>query len=149
MRVVLYEWCLSGGLAGGDAAIAREGRMMLEALAADAVKDPALDVTVLVEAGRTVDLPDCARAVTVPVGDDRASLVAAARTADWVRTNPLATMKRPTPWKLSCDSPIPTMRATPSRNGSRPVQVSGCPTFWTKSDPMGEGGLIQHVKVWK
>lgn len=56
---------------------------MLEALAADAVKDPALDVTVLVEAGRTVDLPDCARAVTVPVGDDRASLVAAARTADW------------------------------------------------------------------
>jgi predicted ATP-grasp superfamily ATP-dependent carboligase len=83
MRVVLYEWCLSGGLAGGDAAIAREGRMMLEALAADATKDPALDVMVLVEAGRTVDLPSRARAVTVPVGDDVASLVAASRAADW------------------------------------------------------------------
>jgi predicted ATP-grasp superfamily ATP-dependent carboligase len=83
MRVVLYEWCLSGGLAGGDAAIAREGRMMLEALAADAAKDPALDVTVLVEAGRAIALPDRTRAVTVPVGDDVASLVAAARAADW------------------------------------------------------------------
>lgn len=83
MRVVLYEWCLSGGLAGGDAAIAREGRMMLEALAADAAKDPALDVTVLVEVGRAIALPDRTRAVTVPVGDDVASLVAAARAADW------------------------------------------------------------------
>jgi predicted ATP-grasp superfamily ATP-dependent carboligase len=83
MRVVLYEWCLSGGLAGGDAAIAGEGRMMLEALAADAAKDPALDVTVLVEAGRAVDLPTRTRVVSVPVGDDVASLVAAAREADW------------------------------------------------------------------
>jgi tyramine---L-glutamate ligase len=83
MRVVLYEWCLSGGLAGGDATIAREGRMMLEALAADAAKDPALDVTVLVEAGRTIDLPPRVRAMSVPVGDDVGSLVAAARAADW------------------------------------------------------------------
>jgi predicted ATP-grasp superfamily ATP-dependent carboligase len=83
MRVVLYEWCLSGGLAGGDATIAREGRMMLEALAADAAKDPALDVTVLVEAGRTIDLPPRMRAVSVPVGDDVAKLVAAARAAEW------------------------------------------------------------------
>jgi len=83
MRVVLYEWCLSGGLAGGDAAIAREGRMMLESLAADAAKDPALGVTVLVEAGRAVGLPDRARSLRVSVGDDLASLVAAARAADW------------------------------------------------------------------
>lgn len=82
-RVLLSEWCMSGGLAGGDAAIAREGRMMLEALAADAAKDARLDVTVLVEAGRSLDLPARARGVSVPSGSGVASLVAAARDADW------------------------------------------------------------------
>jgi predicted ATP-grasp superfamily ATP-dependent carboligase len=80
MRVLLYEWCMSGGLAGGEAAIAREGRMMLEALASDAVKDPTLEVTVLVEEGRAIDLP--ARAWR-QAGGDVATLVAAARAADW------------------------------------------------------------------
>ena len=81
MRIVLYEWCMSGGLAGGDAAIAREGRMMLEALAADAANEPGLDVAVLVADGRSVVLPS--RAQLVPVGDHVSTLVAAARAADW------------------------------------------------------------------
>jgi predicted ATP-grasp superfamily ATP-dependent carboligase len=83
MRVAIYEWCMSGGLAGGTAAIAREGRMMLEALAADAAGDPALEVDVLVEEGRDLDRPARGRVVPVPVGDDVPALVAAARAADW------------------------------------------------------------------
>ncbi|MFM9059719.1 MAG: ATP-grasp domain-containing protein [Planctomycetaceae bacterium] len=83
MRVVLCEWCMSGGLAGADASIAREGRMMLEALAADAAKDAALDVTVLVEAGRALDLPALTRLLAVPAGGAAAAIVAAARDADW------------------------------------------------------------------
>ena len=42
MRVLLYEWCSSGGLAEEDAAIAPEGRLMLEALAADAATSAAI-----------------------------------------------------------------------------------------------------------
>jgi predicted ATP-grasp superfamily ATP-dependent carboligase len=83
IRIVLSEWCLSGGLAGGDAPIVREGRMMLEALAADAAKESAIDVAVLVEEGRPIVLPSRARSVPVRVGDHDAALVAAARTADW------------------------------------------------------------------
>ena len=83
MRVVIYEWCMSGGLAGGDAAIAREGRMMLEALAADAAADPAIEVDVLVEEGRDVDVPARGRVVPVPIGAAGAALIAAARAADW------------------------------------------------------------------
>lgn len=83
MRLLVYEWCSSGGLAGGQAAIAAEGRMMLEALAADAAKDPALDLAVLVEDGRVCTLPHGARQLTVTPGDDGSALVAAAREADW------------------------------------------------------------------
>jgi predicted ATP-grasp superfamily ATP-dependent carboligase len=74
---------MSGGLAGAGAPIAREGRMMLEALAADAAKSPVLIVTVLVEEGRVVDLPESVRRVTVARGTDVATLVDAARAADW------------------------------------------------------------------
>lgn len=83
MRVLLSEWCMSGGLDGGDAPIVREGRMMLEALAADAAKDAGLDVAVLVEEGRPIILPSRARTIPVRLGDHEAALVAAARTADW------------------------------------------------------------------
>ena len=65
MRVVLYEWCCSGGWQGPDAArmqcgddraatalqqsaLMAEGWAMLSALARDAVRDPKLAVTVLV-----------------------------------------------------------------------------------------------------
>lgn len=80
MRVVLYEWCLSGGLVADDAALAREGRVMLEALAADAAKDPALEVTALVADGRSLALPPTTRR---EAGGDVPALVAAARAADW------------------------------------------------------------------
>lgn len=83
MRILLYEWCCSGGLAGGDAAIAIEGRMMLEAIAADVAKEPALDVSVLVDAAMPVTLPPRVRAVPVPPGEEFTSLIAASRTADW------------------------------------------------------------------
>lgn len=83
MRILLYEWCCSGGLAGGDASIADEGRMMLEAVAADAAKDPRLDVTVLVDATMPITLPSGARSITVQPGDEIPALVAAACDADW------------------------------------------------------------------
>jgi len=83
MRVLLYEWCSSGGLVGDDPAIAREGRMMLEALAADAAKEPGLDVTVLADETRPLDLPARARRLAAAAGADRAAVVAAAAQADW------------------------------------------------------------------
>lgn len=55
--------------------------MMLEALAADAARDPAIEVTVLLEAGRRIDLPAGVRLREV-AGDDAAALVDAARSAD-------------------------------------------------------------------
>jgi predicted ATP-grasp superfamily ATP-dependent carboligase len=83
MRVLLYEWCSSGGLVDDAPAIAREGRMMLEAVAADAAREPGLDVAVLVDATRPIDLPPRVRRLTVAPGDDRAALAAAAAHADW------------------------------------------------------------------
>jgi predicted ATP-grasp superfamily ATP-dependent carboligase len=83
MRILLYEWCCSGGLAGGDASIAGEGRMMLEALAADAAKESALDITALVDATMPISLPLGARTIAVALGDELSALVAASRDADW------------------------------------------------------------------
>lgn len=83
MRVLLYEWCSSGGLVGADPVIAREGRMMLEALAADAAKEPTLEVVVLVDESRPLDLPPRTRRLAVAPGGDRAALLEAATTADW------------------------------------------------------------------
>jgi predicted ATP-grasp superfamily ATP-dependent carboligase len=83
MRVVLYEWCSSGGLVGEDPSIAHEGRMMLEALAADAAKAPDLEVVVLVDASRPIDLPPQAIRIAVRSGEDLPPLVTAARAADW------------------------------------------------------------------
>ncbi|NDC54760.1 MAG: hypothetical protein EBZ74_10880, partial [Planctomycetia bacterium] len=87
MNILLYEWCCSGGLAGCGTGgerqgIAAEGRAMLEALAADAVRDGGLDVTVLVDRMQPIELPGAVRAVGVQ-DDDVAALVAAAREADW------------------------------------------------------------------
>jgi predicted ATP-grasp superfamily ATP-dependent carboligase len=87
-RIVLYEWCCSGGLADEDArgelaGIVAEGRAMLAALAADAVRDQSLDVTVLVDASHALTLPDRARRRSVPPGGEIATLVTAARDATW------------------------------------------------------------------
>lgn len=83
MRVLLYEWCSSGGLVEDDSAIAHEGRMMLEALAADATKESGLEAAVLVDATRPIDLPAKVHRLAVVPGDDRATLVSAAVHADW------------------------------------------------------------------
>lgn len=83
MRVLLYEWCSSGGLVEDVPAIAGEGRMMLEAVAADAAREPGLDVAVLVDATRPIDLPPRVQRLGVAPGADRAALVEAASRADW------------------------------------------------------------------
>ena len=57
--------------------------MMLEALAADAAKDSAIHVTVLVDSSRPVALPPGVISREVPAGSEVESLVAAAREHDW------------------------------------------------------------------
>lgn len=95
MRLVIYEWCCSGGLAGPDRALvvhpgddvnslAREGQAMFRALVADAVRDGGFDVVALVEESLPLDLPAAARRVVVPRGREVETLVAVAREADGV-----------------------------------------------------------------
>ncbi len=83
MKLLLYEWCCSGGLAGASAGIRVEGRAMLEALAADAVRDASFDVAVLVDPRHTVALPAGVRTIANDGSNDIAALVSAARQADW------------------------------------------------------------------
>lgn len=83
MKLLLYEWCCSGGLAGASAEIGAEGRAMLEALAADASRESSLDVTVLVDAHQKVSVPTSARTIMLDGVNDIASFVTAAREADW------------------------------------------------------------------
>ena len=83
MRVAVYEWCCSGGLAGSHPSIEAEGRLMLEAIARDAARRPSLEIVVLVAAGRRVELPPQARVVRVTPEEDIACLVHEARLADW------------------------------------------------------------------
>ena len=95
MRLVIYEWCCSGGLAGPDRelvvhpgddvnSLAREGRAMFAALVADAVRDGGFDVVALVDESLPLDLPAAARRVVVPRGREVETLVAAALEADGV-----------------------------------------------------------------
>ncbi len=83
MKLLLYEWCCSGGLAGASAGIDAEGRAMLEALAADAARDASLDVAVLVDPAQEIALPAKVRTIANDGTDDIDSLVSAARQADW------------------------------------------------------------------
>lgn len=94
MRFVAYEWCSSGGLSGLDASaeerFRREGRAMLEAIAADAARDPSLEVVVLVDerfggsSGRSgLTLPPSTRRVPVRPGGEIDALVSEACRADW------------------------------------------------------------------
>lgn len=108
MRIVLYEWCCSGGLhttgiekslrdvqgsssaiVGGHAQrIATEGRAVLESLAHDATRDASLDITVLLDerwdpVGRVLSLPACVRVRKVLVGTEIETLCAEAVQADW------------------------------------------------------------------
>lgn len=95
MRLLIYEWCCSGGLscpdavqvvgAGDDAhALAREGRAMFESLATDAARDGGFDVLALCDEAIGARLPACVRRVAVPAGREVESLAAAAGDADAV-----------------------------------------------------------------
>lgn len=87
MRILIYEWCCSGGLAATDrglhaAALHAEGAAMLAALVRDACREPGLEVAVLVDAARPVRLPERARPVPVPVGGELDLLAAESARAD-------------------------------------------------------------------
>ncbi len=98
MRVVLHEWCCSGGLrtpeaaglfgdAGGvQAGLPVEGRAMLAALLCDGVRADDLEFTLLLDAAADMPLPEKRDRVTVirvPEGEERRCLAEAAATADW------------------------------------------------------------------
>ena len=98
MRLLLYEWCCSGGLQGPDAAavagdaaptgLTAEGRLMLEAIAADAARLPGCDVTLLIDsllpAPARPGLPAGGSCREVAPGEELAALLAAAEAADAV-----------------------------------------------------------------
>lgn len=75
MRILVHEWCCSGGLHGdeglaavADDAVVREGRAMFAAVLRDAVKDAGIEVTATVDALLPLPLPAGVQAVTVPPG---------------------------------------------------------------------------------
>lgn len=98
MRLVIYEWCCSGGLTGpdavavagdaaGDAAatsLGPEGRAMFSAAVTDAVRDGGFAVTALVDESFDIPLPSVVRRLKVPRGGEIETLVASAREADAV-----------------------------------------------------------------
>ena len=103
MKLVLYEWCCSGGLRGPDArlpsasgaeeshlpSLMTEAAAMLRGLARDAARDPVLEVTVLVDAELPRPIRDAlaaeapGRIRAVPAGKEIDVLVAEAARADW------------------------------------------------------------------
>jgi hypothetical protein len=105
MKLVLYEWCCSGGLRGPDArrlptavaagpeavvpTVMAEAVAMLRGLAQDAARDPELEVTVLVDAELPQPVWDAVaghavgRIRRVPAGHEIDALVAEAARADW------------------------------------------------------------------
>lgn len=93
MRVLLYEWCCSGGLHGPDrgvfladeadaAGIAGEGRAMFLAVLADAARTPTLHVEALIDTTLPLDLPEGTRAWPVPPGEELPRLRQAAAACD-------------------------------------------------------------------
>lgn len=87
MRLLLYEWCCSGGISGPDAPyvigddaeiepLAREGRAMFRALVADALRDGGFEVEALVDEARGMTLPHGVRSIVVPQGREIDVLVA-------------------------------------------------------------------------
>jgi len=96
MRLVLYEWCCSGGLHGPQAAsllaetaaesLLTEGRLMLESLAQEASNLPGAEVIVLVDdelpASVAPQLPQACRRQPVPAGTAMACLLEQAAAAD-------------------------------------------------------------------
>jgi predicted ATP-grasp superfamily ATP-dependent carboligase len=98
MRLLVYEWCCSGGLTDSDRNVlvplespaadleplAREGRAMFTALISDGCGAEGLELHALVDATRPLVLPGCVQVHPVAVGEERTALVAAARGCDAV-----------------------------------------------------------------
>ena len=96
MRVLVYEWCCSGGLTGPDAAplvpaaaspadlesLAREGRAMFLEVLRDGCRAPGLDMHAVVDATRPVAVPAGVQVHPVAAGDECDSLVAVAKACD-------------------------------------------------------------------
>jgi predicted ATP-grasp superfamily ATP-dependent carboligase len=90
MRLLIYEWCCSGGLLGPDrsrviglgddaASLAREGHAMFRSLVVDAVRDGGFEVAALVDETAAAGMPAAARRIPVPPGREVESLTAAAK----------------------------------------------------------------------
>ena len=98
MRLLLYEWCCSGGMQSDIAHdilqrtpledFLKEGCLMLEALACDAEKNSDLDITVMVDTTLPVTkIPHFSKHITVekvPAGTNRSSLLAVASESDQI-----------------------------------------------------------------
>ncbi len=89
MRILLYEWCCSGGLTGPDAPqvigagddvepLAREGRAMFLALVADALRDGRFEVAAVVDEQHAAMTPGGVRSILVPRGREIDTLVSEA-----------------------------------------------------------------------
>ena len=100
MRVVLHEWCCSGGLRMPDAAalfgeiggvpagLAVEGRAMLGALLRDGLQAKDLELTLLLDGAADAPLSSGighgrVTVIRVPDGEERSCLAEAAAGADW------------------------------------------------------------------
>ena len=99
MRVVLHEWCCSGGLrmpeavdlfgeTGLPTGLAVEGRSMLGALLHDGLRADDLELTLLLDGAVDVPLtpgigPGRVTVIRVPDGEERHCLAEAAAAADW------------------------------------------------------------------
>ena len=98
MRLLLYEWCCSGGMQSETARdilqkapredFLREGRLMLETLACDADKNADLNITVMVDATLpATEVPNFSEHITVEKiasGESHSSLLAMASEADLI-----------------------------------------------------------------
>ena len=98
MRLLLYEWCCSGGMQSETARdilqkapredFLREGRLMLETLACDADKNADLNITVMVDATLpATEVPNFSEHITVEKiasGKSHSSLLAMASEADLI-----------------------------------------------------------------
>ena len=98
MRLLLYEWCCSGGMQSDFARdilqkapledFLKEGRLMLEALACDAEKNADLNITVMVDATLSAtEAPHFSEHITiekVPPGKNCSSLLAVASESDHI-----------------------------------------------------------------
>lgn len=89
MRILVYEWCCSGGLAGLGAGeddsldrLHAEGLAMFLAVLRDARRDPRFEVTAVVDATRPVTLPAGVRSRSVPAGAELGTLTAEAARAE-------------------------------------------------------------------